>query len=182
GYGLDGLELLGKSEHRPRQPAGPRAEWRVSLLRARAAVAAAGDVEEALVRDTAPHIESIAATSEIDIEGGRRARVLHEPFEQAHALVLFLHQPLAEHEAERQRAQRADRVDEQRMSAVERVDEAAVGQRRPAAGLHRAADFQRELVEAPLPVTCGRTSLTRQSPQVAVRADVVEPVVVHANW
>jgi hypothetical protein len=47
-----------------------------------------------------------------------RARVLDEPFEQADAGVLLFHQPLSERVAQRQRAQRAHRVDEQRVRAV----------------------------------------------------------------
>ena len=41
--------------------------------------------------------------------------MLHQPLEQADALVLLLHQRLPEQVTERERAQRADRVDEQRV-------------------------------------------------------------------
>ncbi len=178
---LDEFELLGKAEHRPRQAPRPGAERRIALLGAGSAIGAVGHVEETLVRDAASDVESIAPAAEVDVEGGGRPRVLHQPLEQVDLRVLFLHQRLTEHEAERQRAQRAERVDEQRMRAVERVDETAVGQLRPAAGLDSAAHFQRELVEPQFPVACGHASFARQPPQVAVGADVVEPVVVHAH-
>ena len=67
------------------------------------------------------------------------------------------------------------------MGAVERVDETAVGQRRPAARLDGAAHFQGELVEPQLPVARGHAPFARQPPQRAVGADVVEAVVVHAH-
>ena len=111
----------------------------------------------------------------------RRPRVLHQPLEQADLLVLLLHQRLTETVGQRQRAQRSDRVDEQRVRAVERVDEAAGRQPRPAPRLDGAADFQRELVEAPLPVARLDAPLARQPPEIAVGADVVEAVVVDAD-
>ena len=61
------------------------------------------------------------------------------------------------------------------------MDEPAVRDRRPARGLHRAADLQRQLVEAALPVRRLEPALAREAPQRAVGADVVEPVVVHAG-
>src|SRR5258706_6921869 len=67
------------------------------------------------------------------------------------------------------------------MRAVERVDEAAVRQRRPPARLHGAADLQRELVEAPLPLADLDARLAGEAPEVAVRAHVVEAVIVHAD-
>ncbi len=56
------------------------------------------------MRDAPAHVEAIAAAAEIDVVGRRRARMLHEPFEQADALVLLRHERLAEQVAERQRA------------------------------------------------------------------------------
>ena len=88
---------------------------------------------------------------------------------------------MPEHVGDGQRAQRADRVDEERVRAVERVDVAAVGQRRPPLRLHRAADLERELVEAQLPGRRVDPALACQPPQPAVGADVVETVVVDAD-
>ena len=51
-------------------------ERRVALLRARAAIRAVGDVEEALVRGAAADVEAIAAAAVVDVVLGRRARVL----------------------------------------------------------------------------------------------------------
>src|SRR5262249_25688650 len=96
-------------------------------------------------------------------------------------LVLLLHQRLTEAVAEREGAQRSDRVDEQGVRAVERVDEAAAGQPRPPPRLHRAAHLQRELVEPQLPFVRRDAALAREGPQVPVRADVVEAVVVDTD-
>ena len=62
-----------------------------------------------------------------------------------------------------ERAQRADGVDEERVRAVERVDVAAVGNRGPAARLHRAAHFQRELVEPAAPTSLASIRPSRAS-------------------
>jgi hypothetical protein len=79
------------------------------------------------------------------------------------------------------RTQGADRVDEQRMRAVERVDEAAAGDFRPARHLDRTADFQRQLIEGDLPFRRVEAPFAREPPQVPVGADVVEAVVVDAG-
>ena len=101
--------------------------------------------------------------------------------EQADLRVLLLAQAMAQAMPEGQRPQGANRVDEQRVRAVEGVYEPAIRQTRPAPGLHGAADLQRQLVEVPLPVAGLEPSLARQTPEVAVGADVVEAVVVHAD-
>ena len=110
-------------------------------------IRAVGDVEEALVRDAASNVEGDRVRGRVDVVLRRRARVLHQPIEQADRGILLLEEPVAEQEAERERAQRANRVDEERVRAVERVDEPAVRQARPSPRLDRAADLQRELVE-----------------------------------
>ena len=107
--------------------------------------------------------------------------MIEQAIEQADAGVLFFHQPLAQHVRERQGAQRADRVDEQRVRPVERMNEAAGREARPAVGLHGAAHLERELVEAGLPLARLDAPFAREPPQVSVGADVVEAVVVHAH-
>ena len=82
---------------------------------------------------------------------------------------------------ERERAQRADGVDEQRMRTVEGMDEPAVLHWRPATRLHRAADLQRQLVEADFPIVGVDLAFARQPPERAVGADVVEAVIVDAH-
>src|SRR5438093_12142507 len=67
------------------------------------------------------------------------------------------------------------------MRAVERVDEAARRQLRPPPRLHGAAGFQRKLVKATLPLARVDATLANQPPQIAVRADVVEAVIVDAH-
>ncbi len=61
------------------------------------------------------------------------------------------------------------------------MDETAGRQLRPSARLHRTAHLQRELVEPALPVFSLDASLADETPQVAVRADVVEAVIVNAD-
>jgi hypothetical protein len=107
--------------------------------------------------------------------------MVDEPVEQADVRVLFLHQTLAEHVPERQCAQRPDRIHEQRVRAVEGVDEAAVGQRRPAPRLNGAAHLERQLVEPELPRVGLDPFLARQPSQIPVGAHVVEAVIVHAH-
>jgi hypothetical protein len=92
--------------------------------------------------------------------------VLDQAHEQIDALVLLRHQRLPEPVRQRQRAQRSDGVDEQRMRAVERMNEAAVGQARPARRLHGAADLQGQLVGPLLPVGCAESLFTRERQSV----------------
>ena len=80
-----------------------------------------------------------------------------------------------------QRPQRADRIDEQRVRPVEGVDIPAAGDVRPAPRLDRAAELQGQFVEVPLPCVFLDPPLVHQPQQVAVRADVVEAVVVNAD-
>ena len=82
----------------------------------------------------------------------------------------------------RQRSAGANRIDKQRLRAVERIDVAgAVGRFRPARRLHRAADFKRQLKIASLPGVVRHAPFVHQPPQVAVGADVVEAVIVDAD-
>ncbi len=129
--------------------------------------------------DTPADVEPVAPFAVIDVVLRGGAGMVHDPIQQIDALVLFLEQRLTEDVAECQRAQRSHRIDEQRMGAVERVDvPAAVRQSRPSPRLHCTADFQRQLVEAALPLAGRDASFTHEPPQVAVGADVVEPVIV----
>jgi hypothetical protein len=67
------------------------------------------------------------------------------------------------------------------MRAVERVNESAVRQARPAGGLHRATHLQRELVRTLFPLGRDDAALAREPPEGSVRADVVEAVIVDAD-
>ena len=156
----DAFELLGVAAHDPRQAARPGGEGRVALLRVRAAIGAVVHIEDALVRDAAAHVVGVAALAVIDgpLRGG--ARVLDEPAQQRNLLVAFAHEHVAELCAKRQRAQRADGVGEERMRAVEGMDEAfAVRDVRPARGLHGAGTFQRQFVEIALALVLRRCGL-----------------------
>src|SRR5450432_4266981 len=66
------------------------------------------------------------------------------------------------------------------MRAIERIDVAtAIGSPRPSKGLHRARAFQREFVEFPLPRIVRNTPFRHQAKKIAIRADVVEAVIVN---
>jgi len=81
-----------------------------------------------------------------------------------------------------QAAQRAHGIDEQRMAAVEGMDEAqAFGKLRPAGGLHRAAHLQSEFVKVQFPFVGFNAALQHEAAQVAVGGDVVEAVVVDSG-
>src|SRR5262245_39961692 len=67
------------------------------------------------------------------------------------------------------------------MRPVERVDEAAPGDPGPSSGLHGATHLQRQLVQGDLRIRGVESTLARQSPEIAVGADVVEPVIVDAR-
>ena len=84
--------------------------------------------------------------------------------------------------AQQQGAQRAQGVDKQRVRPVEGVDvAAAIGGRRPARGLHRTGTFQGELVAGALLAILRNAAFPHQPQEVAVRADVVKPVIVNAR-
>jgi hypothetical protein len=133
------------------------------------------------VRRPPAHVEPVAAVAEVDAVLRRRARVIEQPVEQVDVGVLLLHQPLPEGVRKRQRAERAQGVDEERVRAIERVDVAAVGQLRPAPRLDRAAHLQRQLVVAHLPLGRLEAPFAGEPPQVAVGTDVVEAVIVDAD-
>ncbi len=133
------------------------------------------------MRDASAHVESIAAAAEVHVVLRSRARVLDQPVEQVDRRVLFFRERLTQDEPESQRPQRSDRIHEQRMRTVERVDEPAVRQRRPSPSLHRAADLERQLVAGDFPCAGLEAALTSETPQRAVGAHVVESVVVYAH-
>ena len=178
---IEKLELLRKTQHGPGEAAGPGGKGRVALLAARSTVGTADDVEEALVGNTAARVVHIAAAPVKDGVLGGGARVLQETVEQADARILLLDERVPELMRQGERAQRADRVDEERMRSVERVDEASARNLRPPGGLDRAAHLQRELVERDLIGGRIEPPRTRQPPEIAVGADVVESVVVDAD-
>src|SRR5678815_4902050 len=59
----DPLELLGTSEHDPGKTARPGSKRGVALLRAGAAIATVVNIEDALVRNSAPCVVSISAVT-----------------------------------------------------------------------------------------------------------------------
>src|SRR5947209_18616089 len=61
--GCEELQLLRVPEHRPRQPARPRAEWRIPLLRRAAAELPVVAVEDRLVRRPATDVIGVAGVT-----------------------------------------------------------------------------------------------------------------------
>jgi hypothetical protein len=78
--------------------------------------------------------------------------MLDQPIQQAHLTILLVRQSMTQPMAERQCAQRPYRVDEERVRAVEGMDEPSAGNGRPPTRLHGAAHLQRELVKVHLPI------------------------------
>ena len=140
------------------------------------------------MRHAAANVVAVPAAAVVDGELRRGARMLHEPVQQADRCVLLFDETMAEEVREGERTERSDRVDEQRVRAVEGVDEAAaVGQARPPARLHRPADPERQRVEAFLPLARFEALLVREPPQVAGPADELrvrhpEPAGRHARF
>ena len=78
-----------------------------------------------------------------------------------------------------QRPQGTDSVGEEGVGAIERVNiTVPVAGLAPTAGLHGTADLQCQLVEFQLGLILRESTLEHQSPQVAVGADVIEPVIM----
>ena len=82
---------------------------------------------------------------------------------------------------DRQRPQRTDRIDEQRVRPVEGIDVTAARDLGPPPGLDRAAELQRQFVEVAFPGVFRDPAFAHQPQQVAVGADVVEAVIVDAH-
>ena len=124
---------------------------------------------------------SVASAAVVDVELRGRARVIEQAVEQADARVLFLHQRWpSTWPSARARSERIVSTNSECAPLNEWMNP-PVGQARPAPRLHRAADLQRQLVEARLPRARLDPPFAREPPQVAVGADVVEPVVVHPH-
>src|SRR5206468_12559440 len=118
-------ELFRKPANSPREPPSPGAEWRVALLGIGAAIAPVVGVENALVGHSTADVISVTAFTVINAVTGGDGRVFEQALEQGNLLVLLAHEHMAKPMRHRQRAQRAHRVDEQRMRAVERVNESS---------------------------------------------------------
>ena len=134
------------------------------------------------MRGAAAHIVGVAALAVIDGVTRGVQRVFDEALQQGNLRVLLAHERVTELMRDGERAAGADGIDEERVRAVEAVDEAgAVGELRPARGLHRAADLEREFVEFLLAFVPLDAAFVQQAEQIAVGGDVVEAVVMHAG-
>ena len=182
GHRLEELELLREAQEHPGLPPRPGRERRVALLGAGAAVVAVDDVEQALVGHPPALVPDVAAPALADGEAGGGAGVEAEPLEERHRAVPLLEERVAQPVREGERPQRAHRVGEERVRAVEGVDEpAAVGGAGPAPGLHRPARLERQLAQLALLPLGGVAPLEGEPAQGAPGAHVVEAVVVHPH-
>ncbi len=152
GKGCEKLQFLGIVAHDPGQAARPGREGREALLRTRTTVTAVVEIEDAFVGHAAAHVVSVAALAVVDVIACGGGRVPEEAFEQRHALVMFLQEDMAEEMPQGEGSEGTNRVGEERVRAVERVDEpSAVGQARPAAGLDRGRALEGRFVAGAFP-------------------------------
>ncbi len=87
---------------------------------------------------------------------------------------------MAESVAERESTHGTDGVYEERMRAVERINIAAAGNRRPARRLNCSRTFKRKFVEVPFPFVLFELAFVHQPKKIAIGADVVEAMVMYA--
>ena len=81
-----------------------------------------------------------------------------------------------------QRAQGAHCVDKQRVRPVEGVNVSlALAGLCPASGLNSSGDFQRQLVKIVLLLVPAEFSFAHQPPQVSVRGNIIEAMVMNAG-
>ena len=89
--------------------------------------------------DAAGNVPRVAPLTEVDVEARRRLHVLDGATQQADGLVALPHEHVPESVSETQDANRTDRVGEQRVGAVEGMNETASAcRRRPARRLYGA--------------------------------------------
>lgn len=81
-----------------------------------------------------------------------------------------------------QNAQRSDGIGEKGVWPVERIDVSfTIAEVRPARRLHRTAHFHGEIIERELPRILRDPPLQHQVPQVPIRADIIEAMIVHPD-
>src|SRR5204863_4260564 len=85
------LELFGITKDGPCETAGPGSEWRVTLLRIRATIAAVVEIEDAFVCSAAREIVAISARAIIDAKASGQFSVLNQATKKGNPLVAFAH-------------------------------------------------------------------------------------------
>src|SRR5205807_6756061 len=118
-------QLLGEAADRPGQSAHPGAEWRKALLRIWTTVTAVVNVEDAFMGRSPAHVIKIAPFAIINRELCRGRGVLDQSIEQRNFAISLPHQHVTEPMRERERSQRPDRIDKQRMRSIEGVNKSA---------------------------------------------------------
>jgi hypothetical protein len=180
--GLSELELFGETAQGPGETPGPGGERGVTLLRVGAAVGAVGGVEDGFVGGPAGYIIGVAPFAVVDVMAGCVPGMFDEAAKQRDRFVLFGHERMAEAVSHAEHTAGSERIDEERVRAIEGVDETgAVGGAGPAGGLHSAADLEGEFVKILFARVVGNTAFAEESEEVAVGGDIVEAVVVDAD-
>src|ERR1043165_496367 len=83
---------------------------------------------------------------------------------------------------QRQRTERTDRIDKQRMRPIERIDvTVAIADSRPTRRLDRARYLESQFAKILFPLIARHFSFPHQPPKVAVSGDVVESVIMHTD-
>jgi len=123
--GGEEFEEFGEAEDGPGEAAGPGGEAGVTLLGVGAAEVAVVDIEEALVGGAAPQVVAVAALAVEDGIAGGGTGVVEEASQEGDFAVSLVEGAVSEEGADGERAAGAERIDEERLRAVEGVDEAA---------------------------------------------------------
>ena len=162
------FQLLRKTQNRPGLPTGPGAEAGVALLRIRATVGAILCIENRLVGRAAAFVVGIASLAIEDGIFGRGVDVLKSPIEQAHGLVTLGHEHMPELMSLHKNSAGTNGIHEERMRAVEAVDESPTLPLGPARRLNGTACFDGEFVEVFLPFVFRQPPLEHQAAKVSV--------------
>ena len=107
--------------------------------------------------------------------------MLQRAVEEAHGLVTLGHEHMPELVRLHENAARTNCIHEERVRAVEAVDESPTLPLGPTGGLNGAAGLDGEFVEVFLPFVFGKTALEHQSAEVSIGREVVETMVVDTD-
>ena len=107
--------------------------------------------------------------------------MLQRAIEETHGFVTLGHEHMPELMCLHEDAAGANGVYEERVRAVEAVDESPTLPLGPTGGLNGAAGLDREFVEIFFPLIFGETAFEHQAAEVSVGREVVKSMVMDAN-
>ncbi|MDB6027473.1 MAG: hypothetical protein JWM68_3696 [Verrucomicrobiales bacterium] len=176
------FQLLRVTAQEPGLSTGPSGEGGVTLLTARATITAVVEIEDAFVDDPSAFVVNVAAFAEVNVVTRGGFGMLQEAFEQIDLRVALAHEAVAELMADGEGAQGTDGVAEEGVRSVEGINVAELGRDLgPTGGLDGAGEFEGEFVEVLFPIVLGREAFVEEAQEIAVGADVIEAVVMHAD-